>query len=142
MNNNSKKHLLSLVVLAVFGLLAAGSADTDEDTKKVQEQEPSYTLSADQLAGEYESNEVAADAKYKGRVVAVSGTIENIGKDIMDQAYIVIGGKGFLDGVQCMFTRGQEPSIARLFKGQHVKVKGEVSGKTIGHVLVNKCTLR
>lgn len=142
MNNDSKRHLLSLFVLVVFGLLAAGSIDTEEDTKKVQSQASSYRLSANQLYSEYESNEVAADSKYKGRVVVVSGTIQNIGKDIMDDAYIVIGGEGFLDGIQCMFTKGQQSSVARLSKGQHVTVKGEVSGKMLGNVLVNKCTLQ
>ncbi len=140
MKNDSKRHLLSLFVLVLFGLLAVGSIDTEEDTKKVQSQAPSYRLSANQLYSEYEANEVAADSKYKGRVVVVSGTIQDIGKDIMDDAYIVIGGEGFLDGVQCMFTKGQQSSVARLSKGQHVTVKGEVSGKMFGNVLVNKCT--
>jgi hypothetical protein len=136
-----KEHILSFVVLAIFGVLAAGSIDTDTDTKKVQSQAPSYTLSADKLVSEYKANEVAADAKYKGHVVVVSGTIESIGKDIMDQAYVVIGGQGFLDGVQCMFTKGEESSVARLSKGQHVTIKGEVSGK-MGNVLLNKSTLQ
>jgi hypothetical protein len=141
MSNNTKRHLLSLFVLIVFGLLAVGSVDTEEDTKKVQSQAASYALSANQLYSEYKSNEVAADGKYKGQVVVVSGIIQNIGKDIMDDAYIVIGGTGFLDGVQCMFTKGQQSSVARLSKGQHVTVKGEVSGK-MGNVLVSKCTLQ
>jgi hypothetical protein len=141
MSNNRKKHLLSLFVLFVFCLIAIGSFDTKEDTKKVQSQAPSYILSATQLYSEYESNEVSADSKYKGRVVVVSGTIQNIGKDIMDDAYIVIGGEGFLDGVQCTFTKDQESSVALLSKGQYVTVKGEVAGK-MGNVLVNKCTLQ
>jgi len=141
MNKNLNKHLASLVVLAVLAILAVGSTDTDTDTQKVQSQAPSYTLSANQLYSEYNSNEVAADSKYKGKVVIVSGTIQDIGKDIMDDAYIVIGGGGFLDGVQCTFTKGEQSSVARLSKGQQVRVKGEVAGK-MGNVLVNKCSLQ
>lgn len=118
-----------------------GSTDTDTDTQKVQSQAPSYTLSANQLYNEYNSNEVAADSKYKGKVVIVTGTIQDIGKDFMDDAYIVIGGDGFLDGVQCTFTKGEQSSVARLSKGQSVRVKGEVAGK-MGNVLVNKCSLQ
>jgi len=140
-SKNIKKHVQSLVILALFGLLAVGSIDTDTDTKKVQSLAPSYTLSADQLYREYDSNEVAADAKYKGKVVIVSGTIQDIGKDIMDNAYIVIGGQGFLDGVQCTFTAAEQSSVARLSKGQQVRVKGEVAGK-MGNVLVNKSSLQ
>ena len=141
MNKDLSRHIASFVVLAAFLILAMGSTDTDTDTKKVQSQAPSYTLSANQLYNEYNSNEVAADAKYKGKVVIVTGAIQDIGKDIMDDAYIVIGGGGFLDGVQCTFTKGEQSSVARLSKGQQVRVKGEVAGK-MGNVLISKCSLQ
>ncbi len=141
MSKNLCRHIASFAVIVAFLILAFGSTDTDTDTQKVQSQVPSYTLSANQLYGEYNSNEVAADSKYKGKTVIVTGTIQNIGKDIMDDAYIVIGGGGFLDGVQCTFTKGEQSSVARLSKGQQVRVKGEVSGK-MGNVLVNKCSLK
>jgi len=141
MSKNLARHVASFAVLVAFVILAVGSTDTDTDTQKVQSQAPSYTLSANQLYNEYNSNEVAADSKYKGKVVIVTGTIQDIGKDIMDDAYIVIGGGGFLDGVQCTFTKGEQSSVARLSKGQSVRVKGEVAGK-MGNVLVNKCSLQ
>ena len=141
MSKNLSRHVASFVVLVAFLVLAVGSTDTDTDTQKVQSKAPSYTLSANQLYNEYNSNEVAADSKYKGKVFIVTGTIQDIGKDIMDDAYIVIGGGGFLDGVQCTFTKGEQSSVARLSKGQQVRVKGEVAGK-MGNVLVNKCSLQ
>jgi hypothetical protein len=141
MINNGKKHLLSIIALFVLGLLAIASLDTEDDTKKVQLQAPSYRLTAASLYNEYDANEVAADNKYKGQIVVVSGTIQDIGKDIMDQAYIVFAGDDFLEGVQCTFTKEQQSSIARLSKGQKVSVKGEVAGK-MGNVLIDKCTLQ
>jgi hypothetical protein len=141
MKQNFRRHLLSLSALAVFALLAAGSLDTETDTRRVQSQSPSYTMSADQLYREYKANEVAADARYKGKIVIVSGTIQDIGKDILDSAYIVIGGEGLLDGVQCSFTKGQEGTVASLTKGQFVSAKGEVGGK-MGNVQLNKCSLQ
>ncbi|KPF98187.1 hypothetical protein IP86_12065 [Rhodopseudomonas sp. AAP120] len=141
MNNTALRHLFSLFALAAFAILAAGSLDTDTDTRQIQSQSPSYTLSADQLYYEYNANEVAADAKYKGKVVVISGVIQSIGKDILDSAFIVVGGKGFLDGAQCMFTKAEESAVARLAKGQRVSVKGEVSGK-MGNVLLKKCSMQ
>jgi hypothetical protein len=141
MKEKFRKHGISLVVMAFFALLAFGSLNSDTDTKKVQSQAPSYILSANQLVSEFKANEVAASAKYKGQVVVVSGTIESIGIDIMDNAYVVIGNQGFLAGVQCTFTRGEKSSVALLSKGQRVRIKGEVSGK-MGNVLLNKCTLQ
>ena len=61
------------------------------------------------------------------KIVVVSGTIQSIGKDITDTAYLVIGGTGFLDGVQCMMPGGQESAVANVREGQFVTLKGKVS---------------
>ena len=103
----------------------------------VSSKTPSYTLTADQLLFEYKANEGAADEKYKGKVVLISGPIRQNGK-FMGTAYIVIGGHGFLDGVQCMFDKSV--AVASLSKDSQVTVKGEVSGKK-GNVLLSNCTL-
>lgn len=109
--------------------------------KETAKYAPKYTVSADDLFQEYEGNEIAADRKYKGEIVLVHGTIEDIGKDLMDDMYIVVGGSGFIDGVQCFFADDQESSVADLSKGQRVSVKGRVSGK-MGNVLVKNCELQ
>lgn len=134
------KHVVSLGILSVLLILALGSGSSEKDTKEIQSKAPAYTVTAKSLFAEYKANEVAADAKYKGKVVIVSGVIQDIGKDIADQAYIVIGGEGFLDGVQCTFTESQNASVARLSKGQKVTVKGEVQGK-MGNVQMSNCSL-
>ena len=103
----------------------------------VSSKTPSYTLTADQLYSEYKADEVAADNKYKGKVVLISGPIRQNGK-FMGTAYIVIGGHGFLDGVQCMF--GESAGVASLSKNSQVTVKGEVGDKK-GNVLLRNCTL-
>jgi hypothetical protein len=103
----------------------------------VSSRAPSYTLTADQLFSEYKADEAAADNKYKGKVVLISGPIRMIGK-LMGTAYIVIGGHGFLDGVQCMF--GESAGVGSLSKDSQVTVKGEVGGKK-GNVLLRNCTL-
>ena len=108
--------------------------------EKISAATPDYVLSADTLYKAYDQNSVAADAKYEGKIVKVSGTIQSIGKDITDTAYLVIGGSGFLDGVQCMLPGGQESSVANVSKGQYVTLKGKVSGEIMGNVIVRNCS--
>ena len=138
--NKTLKNTLSAGVLAIFIILGGGSLDTDGDAEKISVATPDYVLSANKLFKEYDKNSVAADAKYEDKIVVVSGTIQSIGKDIMDTAYLVIGGSGFLDGVQCMLPSGQEGLIARVSKGQYVTLKGRVSGQIMGNVIVNNCS--
>lgn len=135
------QQIASLGALALFCILLWGSTDTERGTKEVKAQATEFTLSADQLASAYEANEVAADTKYKGHVVVVTGKVNDIGKDIVDTAYVTIGGSGFLDGVQCMFATGEQSRVAALSKGQFITVKGKVDGK-MGNVLMRNCSLR
>ncbi len=139
--SNRSKHLVTAVLVGFLIILAVGSTDTEEETVAVKEQAASYTVSANAIYSEYESNEVAADSKYKGKVIIVTGVIQDIGKDILDKAYIVVGGQGFLDGVQCAFAESQNSVIAQLSKGKSVKVKGKVNGKR-GNVQLEKCSLQ
>lgn len=141
MTKDLSRHIASFIVFAAFLFFALGSMDTDADTEKVQSRAMGYMVSATKLYNAYYANEVAADLKYKGEVVIVFGTIQDIGKGIMGKAYIVIGVDNSNGGIQCFFTKGEEPSVARLSKGQKVTVKGEVAGK-MGYVFVNNCRLQ
>ena len=157
MKEITKKSLVAIGIIMVFWVfvlfLVSRQDRTEEATKRTematntetaqQQQEPSYTLSARQLHDEYKANEVAADMKYKGHIVVISGKIDSIGKDIFDQAYIVVDGESLSGGVHCTFAKDEESSIARLSKGQYVTVKGKVSGGGVaGGPLLDKCTLQ
>ena len=85
--NKTLKNTLSAGVLAIFIILGGGTLDTDGDAEKFSVATPDYVLSANKLFKEYDKNSVAADAKYEDKIVVVSGTIQSIGKDIMDTAY-------------------------------------------------------
>lgn len=123
MNLNTIKKIFGLIfVLSLVG----GST---------QAQNPSYTISANQLFKEYDDNEVAADDKFKQKIILVSGIINDIGKDIMDNPYIVMGGDG-VNGVQSTFNDDQISVISKLSKGQYIFVKGEVTGKIMGSVQI------
>jgi hypothetical protein len=79
-----------LVVLALYVL---GRARSSTPTTQSQGSGGSaVAVSADERYNEYSANEVAADAKYRGR------------------AYVVVGGDGF--GVQCMFAGAEEADVA------------------------------
>lgn len=134
------KHAISAVALGTFIVLGAGSVDTDQGAKNVANAPADYVISANALYQAYDNNSVAADSRYEDKIVKVSGVIKSIGKDITDTAYVVIGGKGFLDGVQCMLPEGQESLVGSVSKGQFVTLKGKVSGQVVGNVVVRNCT--
>lgn len=114
------------------------STPAKKDTSK---QLPDFIeVTANNLYSEYEANEVAADRKYKGNTIIVSGEIQKIAKEILGKPYVILGGEGFLDGVQCVFDRNQEGAVAKLSKGQSINIRGKVSGK-LGNVLLDNCEI-
>ena len=62
--------------------------DSSTQVQPAAVETPTTKVTATQMLADYEANEVAADQKYKGNMVEVSGTIKNIGKDILDTPYV------------------------------------------------------
>ncbi len=87
---------------------------------------------------EYQSNEIAADSKYKGKLIEIYGTVESVGKDIFGDPYVALKGVGFFC-VQCFFGNEFLPELAKVKKGDFIFVKGFCEGK-MGNVLIKKCT--
>ena len=98
-------------------------------------------VSATQLSQTYANNEVAADAKYKGNVVDVTGVIETIGKDILNNPYVSLKTAEYsIISVQCMFSQADETKLATLSSGQSITLEGTVSGKII-NVILDGCSV-
>lgn len=150
MKTNSKKtiftaintrHGISLLTLAILTLLAVGSADSEEQTRQIKSAPPESSVTAPQLYAEYEANEVAADTRYKGKIVVVNGVVEDIGKDLLDDAYVLLASGNMMFGVQCFFDKSEEHSFGNLSRGQQVSVKGRVDGK-LGNVFLRDCSFQ
>lgn len=99
----------------------------------------SIEVTALQLFDEYDDNEVSADIKYKGKQVSVSGTVEDIAKDIMGDIYVTLRGKDVFSSVQCFFDN--EKVAANLKKGDRITLTGTVSGKMM-NVIVRECEIK
>lgn len=99
-------------------------------------------VTAAQLYSDYEANEVAADSKYKNKKVEVSGTISNIGKDILDTPYValVVSPNNPIFSVQCMFDKSAQSQLANLTKDSKITLTGIVSGK-MANIIVKDCSI-
>jgi hypothetical protein len=103
----------------------------------------SISVSAGTLIQEYEDNEVAADGTYRGKRLAVTGKIESIGKDILDNPYVTLSSDGNISfpSVQCMFDDKAIGVLSSLRKGMSITLEGTCDGK-LGNVLLKDCSLR
>lgn len=120
-----------------------------EEAKKIAQEQfdkrtPSVT--AIQLINTYEENEVNADNLYKNKMIKVSGTVDDIGKNIAGQIYVILnnGNPYNLTTVQCFFSKKDDDQInkvADLRKGDSVVVVGTCTGKSLT-IVINNCKIQ
>jgi hypothetical protein len=138
---NKIKHLLSVTTVAVFFVLAIASSSDSNTEKEISESTTIISISAQQLYQEYAANEVAADQKYKGQILSVTGTVDAIAKDITDNIYVTLKGDEFLGDVQCFFADEHTNETAQLSKGMRITVKGQCDGKMM-NILLRGCAVQ
>lgn len=97
-------------------------------------------VSAADLFAAYEANEVAADNQYKGKQLAVTGTVAGINKDFTDEVYVEIG---TTNEFMSIHARDIDPSVAAgMQKGTKVTVVCEGAGLMMGSPILNECEVR
>ena len=137
------KNIKSLLSIFLFIIIGFGSLDEfenlDQSPKVTSDSNPSVRISASKLYKEYNENEIAADEKYKGKIIEVTGVIRDIGNDIMDNAYITLVGNEYFGDIQCYFN--EKSVVAKLSKGKRVTVIGSCFGLMI-NVQINNCIVR
>ena len=98
------------------------------------------SISAARLYAAYEANEVAADSKYKGKELKVSGVVDKIGKSVWGTTFVALksGDRFGVFNVNCYFDDKHKARAAEVRKGQYISVRGTCNGKTVG-IEVNDC---
>lgn len=139
-----------IVLFIIIGAASGGGSDSSSNTKdsasgaaSQSQAEPATAaikVDAKKLNADYEANEVSADNQYKGEIIEVSGTIKDIGKDILDNPYVSFENGNNIFGVQCMFDKSDATALASLSKAQKITLTGKVSGK-LGNVIINDCKI-
>lgn len=133
------------VIASAFGSddkISTASESQSSAPVAEKKQEPQISITSEDLAREYSDNEVAADNKYKGKTVELTGKILEIAKDFTDDAYIVLPGSNeySADQVHCSLKNNND--IASFKKGQNITIIGIVDGSIMGSPMVKKCFIK
>jgi len=102
-----------------------------------------YRVTAGQLLDEYDANEVAADMKYQGKLIAVTGYVHYIDSSSTGDSRVSLGPTqevGFLeDTVECYFRIIHQAQVAQLKKGQLTTIAGICHGEGFFSVKLKEC---
>lgn len=119
-----KKYLSLIFILLCFSLANA---------------DPIAELTAKELYAEFEKNEIAAEGRYKGKEIIISGKINDISKNIAGQPTVTLDA-GTLRFVSCRFPKKSINQLTHLQKGQAAKFACKVNYKIISTIHLCECT--
>lgn len=164
MSNDSKgtknwfarhKILTGIGVIFIFFILIAalggggegtestsGSSTSNNGQTSQQEvkEEERIQVTAKELYQAYSANTIAADAEYEGKKLEITGVVDGIGKDILDQPYITLDVGELINNVQCMLKDEAVAQASQLAQGTTVTLYGENPNYLL-NVIVKKCTI-
>lgn len=152
-NNENRKKNIAGIILAIIAvgclipiiiIVASGGlsdTSTSRATSATASARNSIKITAEELYQAYEENEVAADRKYGGQLVEITGEVDNIGTDMIGRVYITFPTGQTLKSVQCYFEDEEAiDGVASIVKGQTITVVGTCDGFTL-NVSVKDCAI-
>lgn len=149
----SKGAIGAIVVLLLIVIVAASGGDSSNNntnsiatsTTPNEQQEVEELLEVDYkiLWQDYQDNAIGADAKYKGKLLKLTGEIEDINREIAGNPYVTFqAGDYSFYNVRLTFKKSEEEKISTLAKGQQITIKGECAGLLLtSTVSLNDCEI-
>lgn len=142
------KRAIVAMLVAALAFVAAGcevpeaSGDPAKGSKK-NNSKP-IKVQASKILKEFEENEAAADAKYKGKTLEVSGFVDKIDTELLDDEEYVVnvsdGNEYAIFTVDCDDQKSKD--VTPLKKGQKITVVGNFEdGGDLG-VDLDNCSIK
>ncbi|MDB5554507.1 MAG: hypothetical protein JWL86_4491 [Rhizobium sp.] len=118
------RKFLGAFVLLLIGLWFVGSMPNKSsapapDIRNAAPADVAKT-SAGELFRMYDTNEVATDSSLKGRIVEVSGTVQGINKDFLDNLYVSLVTPNQFMSANMHVPKSEEQKLIQMRKGQSV----------------------
>lgn len=118
-----KKILLSIGLLVCIGV-AIGIYLYQKPRTQAASQSTDFSVTADELYKQFEQDETAANKKYAGKIIEVTGTVGSVQKDGSGLS-VLLTAKDAMGGINCSMTNAE---TANTTQGKIVTIKGKYTG--------------
>ncbi len=131
----TKRKVIKVVLIVVaIGIAAAASIVLylfNKPHRDVQSADVNFTLTASDLVQEYLTDPKAGNLKYlddsgDSKIIAVTGTVRSISRDMNNQLVVLLQDDGDKAGVSCTFSAATNAAAEKLTAGQTVTIKGVI----------------
>jgi hypothetical protein len=98
------------------------------------------TLTVDDLESAFKTDPKAAEARYTGKTIVISGTVDWIGNDLLyKKPAINLIGSGATAHTNCVFPESTRSAVNALKVGQKVRLRADFGGYLAGYISLKNC---
>jgi len=141
-----KKNIIYISTAIIFvGIIIAFFVFkyVNKPTSTYEDEPAAYSISAKDLFNEYRSDKEAADKKYPGQVIEISGKFKSI--EEADSLIIVVFAlaEGMFgdEGIRCTMLKKYDEKAKLLVGNSEIKLKGYCTGYNETDIIIEKCII-
>jgi len=147
---NKKKIIWALIILAIVFALVYAYREYTRTHKDLAGVKADLAVESGILISEFEKNDSAANKKYLGKILDISGVVKEIDTAAGGIYTIVLGHPGSKSSVRCQLDSIHASDAAKLSSGSSVLMRGactgfeknELLGENLGSdVHLNRCVV-
>lgn len=144
---------LIFIALIVIGFLVGGNENnTQQNTQEaistpaqadIVPSEPPLETTANELLQAYKDNEIAANQKFKDKVLLIKASIESIDADFSDKPVLKLkaGGEFEFNQPQALLADNALEQASQLKKGQKIVLRCIGASEVAGTPMLRECTI-
>lgn len=99
------------------------------------------SVAVPKLSADYQADEAAADAKYKGKRLVVEGQVAGVDRGFLDGAFVLLSTFGEFEAVHADIRAEYQSEAASLRRGQLVTLDCEGAGIVMGSPFLMNCSI-
>jgi len=112
-----------------------------QEAERVQQAEDLIFISANDLMQDCTDNKIAAEMKYKGKVIVVNGVVQSMGNDVIGgMPHVKLKTGHIIARIHCSFRERDREMLASLQAGQNIAIRGLVDS-IAGDVWLKNCSI-
>ncbi len=107
-----------------------GANNQSQSVANSKDASPAITITAAELIEAYRMEGPDGAGKYKGKTLAVTGTVSRTGKDYLNKLYVNLKSEtNSVIEVHCTYNEDQKEAMSALKAGQQVTIRGVCDGR-------------
>lgn len=131
----------ALVVIVVIGESLGDAPKDGAASEAAAAPAPALAITARELHEAFAANEVAAKARFDGQALAVTGVVQAVELDLLDNPQVRLAAGNDFEWVVASFEKDDAAVTGALSKGQEITLRCETVTEVIGNPMLDDCQI-